>query len=277
MARLRVLRPVTVAALMLGASACAVIPHQTHWVRTTPVTTSSKLTPADTDYAAAAAAINRRDYGLALDYLQAARARDARDIRVLNAFGVVYDKLGRFDLSARYYAQAKAIDQTSAIISNNIAYSGILQRQGAPNPTLAARSAAPSPPRLATVRPAILHVDLSTQKPTMLILAKTAIHPLVIVDASGRQNGAGPVRLSLAQLGWSMAKSPTTTAPTAPRTTILYPEASKAIALALARTLPSRPQLVSCSRLCTRMRLVVGTDAANWRLGRRSSFKQGLS
>ena len=28
------------------------------------------------------------------------------DIRVLNAFGVVYDKLGRFDLSARYYDEA---------------------------------------------------------------------------------------------------------------------------------------------------------------------------
>ena len=46
---------------------------------------------------------------------------------MLNAFGVVYDKLGRFDLSARYYAQAKAIAPRSMIVLGNIAYSHALQ------------------------------------------------------------------------------------------------------------------------------------------------------
>ena len=72
-------------------------------------------------------AITDRDYGRALDYLQAARDLQANDVRVLNAFGVVYDMLGRFDLSARYYAQALAADPQSAIVLKNVAYSHVLQ------------------------------------------------------------------------------------------------------------------------------------------------------
>ncbi len=62
------------------------------------------LQPSVGYYESAVNAINGRHYALALDYLQAARAAKADDVRVLTAFGVVYDKLGRFDLSARYYS-----------------------------------------------------------------------------------------------------------------------------------------------------------------------------
>src|SRR3954463_1808710 len=54
-------------------------------------------------YSNAVTAIDARHYAVALEYLQAARAQKPADVRVLTAFGVVYDKLGRFDLSARYY------------------------------------------------------------------------------------------------------------------------------------------------------------------------------
>jgi Flp pilus assembly protein TadD len=83
-------------------------------------------------YADAVAAVSRRDYASALDLLQAARARQPDDPRVLNAFGVVYDKLGRFDLSPRYYAQAEALDPGSRIVANNRAYSLLIQSKGAP-------------------------------------------------------------------------------------------------------------------------------------------------
>jgi hypothetical protein len=85
------------------------------------------LRPTVGYYESAVSAINGRHYALALDYLQAARAANADDVRVLTAFGVVYDKLGRFDLSARYYAQAAALDPKSMIIAADVDYSHHLQ------------------------------------------------------------------------------------------------------------------------------------------------------
>lgn len=96
-------------------------------VRPVETNTTDNGTPDDALYRSAAAAIGDRDYLRALDYLQAAREKQPQDVRVLNAFGVVYDKLGRFDLSSRYYAQAKALDPKSTIVAGNIAYSQLLQ------------------------------------------------------------------------------------------------------------------------------------------------------
>ncbi|MFN3515221.1 MAG: tetratricopeptide repeat protein [Phenylobacterium sp.] len=84
-------------------------------------------TPVDRLYARAKAAILTRDYGLALDLLQLARARAPQDVRVLNALGVVYDKLGRFDLSRRYYELALAREPDSRVVAANLAYSAALQ------------------------------------------------------------------------------------------------------------------------------------------------------
>ena len=64
-------------------------------------------------YEKAVTAINNRHYALALEYLQAARNQKPDDVRVLTAFGVIYDKLARFDLSARYYSQAAALDPST--------------------------------------------------------------------------------------------------------------------------------------------------------------------
>src|SRR5215472_6144315 len=66
----------------------------------TPLTPTSKI---DLYYSGAVRAIETRDYAQALEYLQTARSIAPEDVRVINAFGVVYDKLGRFDLSRRYY------------------------------------------------------------------------------------------------------------------------------------------------------------------------------
>jgi len=99
-------------------------------VKIRPVDTLSALssTPQDSLYESAVGAINAREYARALDYLQAAKAKDPRNVKALNALGVVYDKLGRFDLSARYYAQAQAIEPDSHIVAENQGYSRILQR-----------------------------------------------------------------------------------------------------------------------------------------------------
>src|SRR5579871_5371589 len=87
---------------------------------------ASALSIDDRLYEDAVHAIDIRDYASALDLLQAARNQKKDDVRVLNAFGVVYDKLGRFDLSTRYYAQAQAIDPASQIVRQNLAYSEVL-------------------------------------------------------------------------------------------------------------------------------------------------------
>jgi Flp pilus assembly protein TadD len=110
-----------------GLAACASIMGgegvQVHPVSTTPAQAAAQHDPL---YESAVVAINDRDYGRALDYLQAMKAKDPRNVKALNALGVVYDKLGRFDLSARYYAQARAIEPDSKIVAENMGYSRVL-------------------------------------------------------------------------------------------------------------------------------------------------------
>ena len=153
MTPIRTARMGLICGLGLSLSACALLPKDHPWlaflshspprvsIRPAPAALSPAL-PADEGlYRDAASAIKQRDYATALDLLEAARDRDPRDPRVLNAFGVVYDKLGRFDLSAEYYAQAEKLDPGSPIVANNLAYSELLQGKKAAAPAaLAQRS-----------------------------------------------------------------------------------------------------------------------------------------
>jgi hypothetical protein len=135
-------------------------------VKVRPIENMTGLTssPHDRLYESAASAINARDYGRALDYLQAARDRDPRNVKALNALGVVYDKLGRFDLSARYYAQARAIEPESRILAENIGYSRVLQNLLNPGRQVA----------VATIElPADLN-NSSPEQPTMVVSAPAA-------------------------------------------------------------------------------------------------------
>lgn len=94
---------------------------------TVPLAPPDPAAAVDRLYDRAAQAIEARDYALALDLLQLAAQRAPSDVRVLNAQGVVYDKLGRFDLSGRYYARALKVDPSSPIVAHNMAYSARLQ------------------------------------------------------------------------------------------------------------------------------------------------------
>ncbi len=73
---------------------------------------------------------------------QMAKADAPQDPRVLNALGVTYDKLGRFDLSDRYYRTALLSDPGSGIVRSNMQYSAMLQGEQralvAPAPACAA-------------------------------------------------------------------------------------------------------------------------------------------
>jgi len=145
--------PMTLATAGLAACASAIGGDE---IKVRPVDNMQTLTlaPRDTLYESAVTAINERDYGRALDYLQAAKAKDPHNVKALNALGVIYDKLGRFDLSARYYAQARAVEPESKIVAENMGYSRILQRIMDPNSPVAVANIELPPGLMASLAPA---------------------------------------------------------------------------------------------------------------------------
>jgi tetratricopeptide (TPR) repeat protein len=288
MSRSAILRSTALALVAVSLGACALAPHglkrHAKWAPTSMITTPQDLAPADGYYYSAKAAIDRRDYAMALDLLQAARSRRPDDVRVLNAFGVVYDKLGRFDLSERYYAQAASLDAGSTIVASNLAYSRELQglasaevaRPLFASSQLPARPLAPpkatppafelvNGPALIATGPNLLRLRLPVSaQPTLKIAAQTG-SKLTFVNASGAAGGAELVRVALAARGWTV---PSTSVPAAPArrfTTIEYAKADSELAFSLARTLPRPARLIDCGGDCTGVRLEVGMDTANWK------------
>jgi len=192
-------------ALLLGLTSCA-NGSETKLVELRAVQPASPAVRADeATYQGAVSAIGRRDYASALDLLQAAAARDPQDPRVPNALGVVYDKLGRFDVSERYYAKALALAPASQIVTQNLAYSNYLQGKAAPTAMAAA-----SPPIAAPV--VVAQQDLvSASLPAPVVAASAPrSEPIrsVPVSAPVQPAPAEPVRVA--------AVTPVAPAPRAP-------------------------------------------------------------
>jgi tetratricopeptide (TPR) repeat protein len=66
-------------------------------------------------------------YGMALKNFRVAMVQEPKSLDRLNAVAATYDKLGRFDLAERYYAQALGVDPNSVQTLNNIGYSFLMQ------------------------------------------------------------------------------------------------------------------------------------------------------
>ncbi len=143
-----------ISAMAIGANGCASTPPPARMVAMRPASFGSTPPESAVDnfYRAAASAIERRDYAQALELLQSARDKSPNDVRVLNAFGVVYDKLGRFDLSNRYYAQALAAAPGSTIVAENQAYSNVLQGGGLSGGAALASTATRTPSQASPVK-----------------------------------------------------------------------------------------------------------------------------
>ena len=275
-------------ALAIGVSGCAWLPKRAKWVEIRPVQTAPAGRSSDGFYASAKTSIAQGQYAMAIEQLRAARERDPADDRVLTALGVVYDKLGRFDLSSRYYAEAKALAPNSPVLAQNMAYSKVLQGLEAPvalarleaPPALPAPAATPAAmpapssriegPRLVAVGGNLLQLELPAGKTaapvTLAALTKPSGlvgSPLLVINATGRANGGEAVRTQLAQRGWTI-RAETKPAPLAARTTIHYEPQQAEVAKALARTLPGGAALAPCSTGCTGFRLVVGADQRAW-------------
>ncbi|HEY7901185.1 MAG TPA: hypothetical protein VIC25_08370 [Caulobacteraceae bacterium] len=147
--------------LVTGLAGCNHLPKFAKLLR--PHAVPADLGPADTRtpedrlYADAVRAIDKRNYGEAIGLLQVARQARSDDVRVLTAMGVVYDKLGRFDLSDRYYGLADKADPGSRIVALDRRYSMYLRNAGrfddktgvalasADSPMTVAAGAAPRP------------------------------------------------------------------------------------------------------------------------------------
>jgi tetratricopeptide (TPR) repeat protein len=295
----RFARGAFVPALLLGATACTPLFDRPKLVEIQPVETpSADGTAADDDaYRSATTAIDNRDYTLALEHLQAARERQPHDVRVLNAFGVIYDKLGRFDLSARYYAQAMAIDPRSKIVLGNIAYSRALLglenhepvtnalaeaiplRPDAAHPEPAPELRAAVNPGSASLTPAAAGLgaqpdahsgdarlgvvpalaELPAQHSEQAAVKLTG-HPLSIVNASGIKGATDAMRRRLIHLGWTAPRWAAREGAGASHTTLLYAQPNVDVARALVRTLRFSIHLASRSCGCGGLELVVGTD-----------------
>lgn len=269
----RVIRLAVGLAVAASLSGCAGLPRLSHWVSVKPVETVAEQPNSREDgyYAGASAAISRRDYADALDLLQAARARKPDDVRVLNAFGVVYDKLGRFDLSARYYQQARRLDPASTVVAANLTYSAMLQaRSELPATAEATPVSKEQQTRAAALPPAAIRLGfapqwIATPPPTRSLPG----FEIEIADASSGPGRVEPLRKELIRLGWAAPRIVLLGANPAARTTISYPARSLKVARGLANTLPAGVQLVDCADACNRIRLVIGADASKWRLGGR--------
>jgi tetratricopeptide (TPR) repeat protein len=272
----RFVRSLAILAVAGSSAGCALFPKAAAWVdfKSVQSAETGRFTREDGYYASAVAAIARRDYATALDLLQAARAAKPDDVRVLNAFGVVYDKLGRFDLSARYYEQAERLDPGSPILARNITYSASLQTKVAA-PLLLAQ--APAPAQVAPVmraRPAV--VKLALAPPT--IMAKMSPgqtgRPLEVADLSGQAGGAQATRAALLRLGWSVGEVVADSGGRQAKTTIIYNERNALVAQALQRTLPGPASLKPCAD-CAGVRLALGADAVRWSWPARGEVSRG--
>ena len=254
-----------IAILAMGLGGCghvqslARLGRPTPWVETTPVATSGAAEDAtarrDRLYRLALAAIDKRDYGLAIDLLQTARSDGEADPRILNGLGVVYDKLQRFDLSARYYDLAEKADPGSRVVEENRRYSKLLQ-------THAADMQAGGPVRLARADPA----PAAAASPT----SATAIAgPIRFLNATGARGGATRIRARLSRQGWSVPRTSVVQAPAQAKSAVRAPPGSERLAMRLSRTLPFPVEIEACAD-CSGVDFVVGTDALR-RWGRGST------
>jgi len=213
---------------------------------------------ADRFYDRAVTALKVRDYGRALDLLQLARSEAPDDVRVLNALGVTYDKLGRFDLSDRYYRIALAADPQSQVVRSNMRYSAMLQGETTALAAVAPQGR-PSPAPAAPVFQAAPAFSLARAESVVRVQSPVLVgKPLMIINASGAPTLGVRLQAELADRGWSVVGQQVARHTHAGGAELRFPERHNAAAQALARTLPFPVELVACRSGCDGLTLTLG-------------------
>ena len=170
--------------------------------------------------------------------------------------GVVYDKLGRFDLSSRYYDLAEAADPGSKVVAIDRAYSVILQQHAAQPAVVLAASSNPLP-RAVAASVALPPDGASPPEPRAVALLG---HGVRIVNATGGVGVAEAIQTRLASQGWSLIRAPNGTGNAVRVSRLSYPPSAEMVANGLSHSLSFPVNLDSCAS-CTSVELVIGTDA----------------
>ena len=254
---------VIMALMCASMSACAsykdVFAYLQETGRNRPNNQASLSEREEADYASARAAIDRKDYGTALEWLQRARLEVATDVRIYNALGVIYDKLGRFDLSQKYYEHALTLDPSSDIVQRNVAYSTQLQTKRASLPdNMQALEVA-----VVKISPAASGALLENHAPD-LQLAPAGRRGLTIANATGDAAIVHKARSLLKGLGWRPGSAAALSAPKSQATTVHYRSDFQKCAVALSRTLPGHPKTVADESSVDGLMLVLGSDVRTW-------------
>jgi hypothetical protein len=263
-----------------------------------PVGAASPVT-ADEAYAEAKRQLERGNIGLAIDGFRKAVRRSPESVDAMNGLAVAYDRLGRFDLSRRFYELALAAQPSNAKVRNNLAISLKMQGRNEEAAALRAESTgvqvavtlAPLPARepAAVVRDGPRLERLSTQEIVLVtiggpsreiqitlddpaprasapqisppVAATTRAKPsgLLVMNAVGRRGQAKRLRHYLAGVGWREVAVGDSKQRLV-RSVILFPRGERASAEHLANTLPFRPRIAQSTR-SARLILVLGRNA----------------
>jgi hypothetical protein len=252
-------------------------------------------------YADARRQLDEGNVALAIDGFRQVLRTNPRSVDALNALGVAYDRLGRFDLSRRYYDAALQIEPANAKVRHNLALS--IRTQIRMNQQEGVEQAAASGPEvvapvLARVEQPIPVVDsvvrmervsaqeivLTTRSPAKigsvtvaldppkLAAASIPLHPFVleagpaprlhVLNAVGRRGQAGRMRHYLAGVGWRSVSVGDSRRRLA-HSVMLFPAGAREKAEALAASLPFKPRAVQSARVKAIV-LVLGRNAVRF-------------
>ena len=117
----------TLLAVMLGIltlPGCSLMPFD--WFSSNADSVAADTADPRVRYAEGRAHLAADRLGLALSAFQRAHFESPADSQIVNALGVTYDRLRRFDLAQKYYRQALLLDGGSASTLNNLGYSLLL-------------------------------------------------------------------------------------------------------------------------------------------------------
>lgn len=286
---MRVLAP----ALMLALVSCSA-----GQVNVRPMGGAAPAKGSGDAYAEARRQLDEGNVALAIDGFRQVLRSNPRSVDALNALGVAYDRLGRFDLSQRYYDNALQIEPGSAKVRHNLSLSIRMQiRMNEEHAVEQAVASAPAPavlPAVLAERPApaaasavrlervsAQEIMLTTRPPARigsvtvaldppkLAVASVPLHPFMaqasetprlhVLNAVGRRGQAGRMRQYLAGVGWREVRVGDSRRRLA-HSVMLFPAGAREKAEALAGSLPFRPRTVQSARVRAIV-LVLGRNA----------------
>jgi len=158
------------ALIMLLATACSTTGSKLA-IKALPEQVSTAPTPLNTRIAEARGLLAVGSVGLALESFRLALRDDPRNIDALTGLASCYDRMGRFDLSRRYYEQALALQPTGKPVLAALA--GSLDAQGKSSEAQSVRAEMTAPPPVAQIGK--ITVELPAPRPVDPPVAAVAI------------------------------------------------------------------------------------------------------